>query len=205
MRLTTSLTTLSVLLIFGAATIVAALPQQQPGAVPAEKKRAMNKFDPTDLFPEAKEHGRKERTRRDKNLASPSILASDSSSAGAEPPSASRKNSRRRRSETTGSAKSNPEMAANASPAPTPATASQDSPSPSAVIGRAAVLASPASQTLIASKKASAPSSETSPRGQPLQDSWLSLPVILMLLSLVALALIFALAKLRKQLRGSLN
>ncbi|MEP7339050.1 MAG: hypothetical protein ABI977_15045 [Acidobacteriota bacterium] len=203
MKLTTSLTTLSVLVIFGAATIAAALPQQQSGAVPAEKKRAMNKFDPTDLFPEAKEHGRKERNKRDKNSAS--SLTSNASSAGAEPTSASRKNSRRRRSETTGSAKSKPEMAANASPAPTPATAPQDSPSPNIVMGGAAALTASHPQTLIASNNAPASSSETSLRGQPLQDSWLSLPVILTLLSLVALALIFALAKLRKQLRGSVN
>src|SRR5215210_2141307 len=122
-----SLIALSLLVIFGLAQIVAALPWQQPGlagSVPTEKKRAMNKFDPMDIFPEAKEHGRKERPKRDKNSASPSLLASGKSSNNVEvvdTASASRKSSRRHRSQP--SRPRNPEatLSANAAPAPTPA------------------------------------------------------------------------------------
>ncbi len=205
------------LLIFGAATIVDALPQQQPGTVPAEKKRAMNKFDPADLFPEAKGHDRKERAKRDKKSASPSILASSAPS-GAEPSSTSRKNSRRRRTEEAGSAKSDTRLASNAVTAPalspslgaiqtqpTPTAAMERPSSPNAVMEGAAALTAPPSKPLIASGNSPASSSETSPGRQPQQDSWLSLPVILALLLLVALALIFALAKLMKQFRGSVN
>ena len=199
------------LLIFGAATIDAALPQQQPGAVPAEKKRAMNKFDPTDLFPEAKEHGRKERTKRDKNSALPSLLASNEPSAIVESLTASRKSSRRRRSEAARSAKSETRLAANTTPAATPAPMSTPSlvavqktePTPSAVIGGAAALTTPPPQTLVASN-APVASSETSP-SKPPQYPWLSLPVILTLLSLVALALLVSLAKLMRQFRGPIN
>jgi len=221
MKLKHSLTTLSLLLIFGAATGVSALPQQQPGPVSAEKKRAMSKFDPTDLFPEARDRNKKERARRERNSAQGSILA-NTAPLGTETV-ASRKNSRRRRSEPTGSANSEAKRSANAPPAPaasaaapvpspslvamqkaepTPAAAPGESPSPSAVMGGAAALTSPPSQTLLASSKASA---ETSTRGQSPQNSWLSLPVILALLSLVSLALIFALVKLMKQFRGSVN
>jgi hypothetical protein len=216
------LTTLSLLLIFGAASSVSALPQQQPGPVSAEKKRVMSKFDPTDLFPEAKDRNKKERARREKNSAQGSILASTASS-GAETTVASRRNSRRHRSEPTGSANSEAKRSANAPSAPTdnaatpvpspslvaiqkaeptPDATPSESPSPSAVMGGAAALTSPPSQTLLASSKAPA---ETSPRSQPSQNSWLSLPTILTLLSLVALALIFALVKLMKQFRGSVN
>jgi len=201
MKSTRSLTTLSMLLIFGAATIDAALPQQQPGAVPAEKKRAMNKFDPTDLFPEAKEHGRKERTKRDKNSALPSLLASNEPSAIVESLTASRKSSRRRRSEAARSAKSETRLAANTTPSLV--AVQKTEPTPSAVIGGAAALTTPPPQTLVASN-APVASSETSP-SKPPQYPWLSLPVILTLLSLVALALLVSLAKLMRQFRGPIN
>src|SRR5689334_9910678 len=106
MKSKTSLLALSLLLIFGAATSASALPQQQPGPVSAEKKRAMNKFDPTDLFPEAKDRRTKERTKREKNSPMATILTNNTSSAGAETTLASRRNSRRHRSDTTGSANS---------------------------------------------------------------------------------------------------
>ncbi len=217
------------LLLFGAATIVAAFPHQQAGTVPAEKKRAMNKFDPTDLFPEAREHGRKERTKREKTSSPPSrptgILVGSTSAGPTESTSTSRKNSRHRRSETKQPATAETRLAANAVPAPTPvliapatspslaaiqtqptpvATVEQ-SPSPSAVMGGSAAMTTPPTQTLIASGNSTAAAADTSARKQPSQDSWLSLPVILTLLSLVGLALIFALVKLTKQFRGSVN
>jgi hypothetical protein len=222
MKLKNSLITLSLLLIFGAAASVPALPQHQPGPVSAEKKRAMSKFDPTDLFPEAKDRNKKERARREKNSAQGPFLAS-TASLGAGTTVASRKNSRRHRSEPTSAANSEAKRSVNAPSAPaanaaapvpspslvamqqtqpTPAATPNDSPSPSAVMGGAAALTSSPSQTLLASSKAHA---ETSPSNQPPQNSWLSLPVILTLLSLVALALIFALVKLMKQFRGSVN
>ncbi|MEO6725330.1 MAG: hypothetical protein ABIP14_08510 [Blastocatellia bacterium] len=218
MKIIRSLITLSMLLIFGTATIVDALPQQQPGTVPAEKKRAMNKFDPADLFPEAKDHDRKERTKRDKKSASLSILASSAPS-GAEPSSTSRKNSRHRRTGEARSAKPETRLASNAVTAPPPPSPSlgtiqtqpvptattEQSPSPGAVMAGATALTTPPSQTLIASGNSPASPSETLSRGQPPNNSWLSLPVILTLLLLVALALIFALAKLMKQFRGSVN
>src|SRR5689334_19146512 len=151
MKLKNGLTTLSLLLIFGAATSAAAQPQQ-PGPVSAEKKRALSKFDPTDLFPEAKDRNKKERTRREKNSAQGSILASTASS-GVETTVASRKSSRRHRSEPKGSADSeakrfvnvppaadiaapapSPSLVAMQKPEPTPAATPSESPSPSAVM-----------------------------------------------------------------------
>jgi len=212
-----SLTFLSLLLLSSAVKV---LPQQ---AVPAEKKRVMSKFDPTDIFPEAKERGGKDRTRREKNPATANP-ASDAPPASPENDRMSRRKSRRRSSAVkpevnlAANLEPIPPPAVSATPAsapsnltlqkaePTPAATTFDSASSSGVPGGTTVFNTPqSSQSLSAPGNSSGSSAAFSSEISPSRNTGLSLPVILTLLSLVVLALIFALARLMKQFRRSVN
>lgn len=219
------LTSLSVLLFFGTA---AALPQE---AVSIEKKRAMNKFDPVDVFPEAKEHGRKDRKKREKNSAEPAALASSEPIAESAQPS--RQRLRHRRSKTSNTKNSDVGLVAGLAPAPTPAIGVTAEPrpspammaqttgaasatplpgtiSPNTTMSGTAAQSEPSPQSLVAVDHSStsiiASSSTSSPSlNIPPSQPKLSLPVILSLISVILLLLAIAFAKLMKQVRGSAN
>lgn len=218
MKIPIPLTTLCLLLFFGAVT---ALPQQ---SVPIEKKRAMNNFDPIDVFPEAKEHGRKDRKKREKNPTESTALASNGPTT--EPARPSRQRSRHRRSQSSNAENSEAGLAAGLTPTPTPVISAiavpasspavisqtvgatsaplpRDNLSSNTVMGGASPQTTPPPQSVAAvdNSSSSSPSLSIPPSRQP----GLSLPVILSLISAVLLVLVVALASLMKQVRGSVN
>lgn len=234
MKIRITLTTLSLLFLFSTVTVLSQQLDRAAPAVPAEKKRAMNKFDPVDIFPEAKERGGKDRSKRNENSPQSSILANNPSSVTAEssqPTSPGRQRSRRHRSRESREGNSETALAVNSVAAPTPVVSVTAMPTPSplnptvgatepaplttpsetsssgAVMGGAAAMTTPPSQSLTAVNKPpalSAAASTASSKSLP-GSSHLSLPLILTLISLVSLALIFALVRLTKQFRKSVN
>lgn len=194
MKKTLSISTLFFLLVF----MVAAASAQQP--MSAEKKRAMHKLDPVDIFPQVQERSGKERNL---NKRSANSLTADlsNSSATAEQRTSKRRSSRRHRSsdenlqtdiaanasQTPAITQNNAEPEPMASPAPTP-----DS---SITLNETANNKPAPPQTLAAI--GNPPGS-----GNSSQNSMLSLPIILALLVLVLIALVLAFAKLIRYLRG---
>lgn len=194
MKKTFSISMLFLLLAFG----VAAASAQQP--MSAEKKRAMNKLDPVDIFPQVQERSGKERNQNKRSSTSLTADLSNSSTT-AEQRTSKRRNSRRHRSsdenlqtdiaanasQTPAITQNNAEPEPMASPAPTP-----DS---SITLNETANNKPPPPQTLAAI--GNPPGS-----GNSSQNSMLSLPIILALLVLVLIALVLAFAKLIRYLRG---
>lgn len=225
MKTRTNSTALFLLLLFSAATAFPQQPVPVTPVVPTEKKRAMNKFDPVDIFPEAKERGGKDRNKRSKDSASASTVGNNSfstSDTSGNTPSASRQRSRRRgRSEPDSDKERNSESVLAAAPAatPTPAVEPAASPTPApanvvaeasptatpsepvSVMGGAASLTTPPSRPLVAANQSSAvPASAATGK-----NAGLSLPIILTLISVVLLALIVAVTRLMKQVRKAAN
>lgn len=192
--------TISTLLLLLALTVAAAIPQQP---ISAEKKSAMHKLDPVDVFPQVQERSGKDRNRnnRPSNSASADLTSNSSKE---KPPAGSRRNSRRRNSS---EARLPTDLAANVSPTPTPATEKQSiEPEP---------MASPAAtpDSIVAVGETS--SNNAAPPPQTLtaignlpessggnRDPLLSLPIILALLGVVLIVLVLVFAKLIRYLRG---
>lgn len=201
---------------------LAAFPQQP---VTGEKKRAMSKFDPTDIFPEAHERGGKDRNKRERTspqATGNSILASTETTTTKESGSSSRRNSRRKRSAapepetpatdlavaTTPTSSSTPSQLPTQLPAGTSAaTTATAEPSPTITDAAASTTTATESGSTaapVASQPLTAMNLQPAPpitNGSQLPKSGLSLPVILTLLSVVLLALILVLTKLAKQFR----
>ncbi|MFN0107259.1 MAG: hypothetical protein ACKVZH_00270, partial [Blastocatellia bacterium] len=165
---------------------------QQP--VSPEKKRAMNKLDPVDIYPQLQERSGRERNRNKQasnsaDTTQPNLSSESGTSAN------SNRNSRRHSAK-----KSLPaELAITATPAPAiapPEPVATASPDSSVALGIAANAQStlpPQTMTALGNL----PSSDNQ------RNTLLSLPIILALLVLVLIALVFAFAKLIRYLRGS--
>lgn len=199
MKKTLSISTLLFLLVL---SISAATPQQP---ISAEKKSAMHKLDPVDIFPQAQERSGKDRNRNNR----PSISASadlTNNSLKAEQRANSRRNSRRRNSSEE---RLPTHLAANANPTPTPAIGTHNTQTEPATT--ASPIATPDSSVAIgetASNKAAPPPQTLAAIGNLPEsgggnrNSVLSLPIILALLVLILIMLVFVFAKLIRYLRG---
>lgn len=185
-----TLATSPILAVLFACSVAVASPQQP---VSPEKKSAMNKLDPVDIYPQLQERSGKDRNRN-KQTSNSTAANQPNTSPQSDTPANSRRNSRRRSAE-----KSLPaELAITTTPTPaiTPpepvATASPDS---SAALGETANNQStPPPQTM--TELGNLPSNNNQ------RNALLPLPIILALLVLVLIALIFAFAKLIRYLRG---
>jgi hypothetical protein len=177
------------LLSLSSAVVVAMARPQQP--IPEEKKRAMHRLDPVDIFPEAQDRGRDRQRKTDERNAQD-------------------KKSTRQPPRT-------PSLSSGVTPAQSPSAAM----SPTPVATPAVAVAAPASApTADAAPRASltsastaisrpsdsagaAPASNRDPLDQSRQQSGLSLPVLLGLFTLVLFTLVFAVLKLLRHLRGA--
>lgn len=175
-------------------------------SVPEEKKRAMHKLDPIDIFPQVQERGDQGRNRdkRTSNNEVSTVLANESESS--QSGKTSRRNSRRKIAlPETGTA----DLAGTVSPPPTPLTVSETSsaaattatPDLSTSTGSVGERASSAAstQTLAAMNTSPLPSNVAA------KDQALPLPIILALLVLVLVMLIFVFTKLIRYLRNPVS
>lgn len=196
----------STLLLSLSFSIYASIPQQP---MSPEKKSAMHKLDPVDIFPQVRERSGTDRNRNNRATKSSTESASPeltSNSSERETRSRSRKNSRGRRS----TEESLPtDLAVNAIATPTPAIGSQSAtPEPIATASPTTTTDSSVALAEPASKKADPPPQTLAAMG-PLRDDGiggqnklLSLPIILALLVIVLIALVLVFAKLVRYLRG---
>lgn len=194
------------ILLFAASFFVfftnAAFAQQ---SVPEEKKRAMHKLDPIDIFPQVQERGdqRRNRDKRTSNNEDSTVLAneSESSSKG----KASRRKSRKKNDlpETSPT-----DLAGTVSPSPTPLMASETSSVTTATpdlststgsTGEKVNSAASSTQTLAAMNTSPLPSNVAA------KDQTLPLPIILALLVLVLVMLILVFTKLIRYLRNPVS
>ncbi len=190
--------TIPTLILALALSISAATPQQP---MSAEKKSAMHKLDPVDIFPQVQERSGKDRNRNNRSSNSASAnLANNSSKT--EPRANSRRNSRRRH---PSEEKLPTDLAANSTPTPTIAAQSAGS-EPAA-----SPTATPDSIVAVgetANNRTAQPPQTLAAIGNPPGSSdgnrnpLLSLPIILALLVLVLIVLVLVFAKLIRYLRG---
>ena len=192
-------------LSFFFAGLVAASAQQP---VPEEKKRAMHKLDPIDIFPQVQERGGRERGRDKRASFEPAEDSSKSANNN------SRRNSRKRESSSETSAT---DLAGNAAPLPTPtiitdaatpaisAVTPEQPPSPATrpdsqvALGERSNSSVPSSQTMAAMNTSPMPTNDSS------KNHLLPLPLILALLVLVLVMLILVFTKLIRYLRGPVS
>lgn len=209
----------SLLLLWGGISVFAALPQQP---VPAEKKRIMNKFDPVDIFPEAKERARKTHGKREKIREQKDLSVANGESPNPGPASSGRRKSRHRKSSPAAPETSKPGVNIAAVVVPTPTIPSDGIITPPSPKGANQVLnvqpASPGGTTRPApqfdnpsrnmtttdSTFSSGAASAISPKS-PSRRPLLSLPILLTLLSAVLLAFILVLTSLFRQVRKPIN
>jgi len=178
MKKTTTISTLSCLLLLSVALCVdAAMP---PQAVSAEKRRAMNKLDPSDIFSEARES-----------------------------PAGNRKNNRKSRRqkseapETEAATAVSTGQAAIASPSATPGETAEPaaSPTPIAIVGETGWNTPSSSKRNLEATNAALSSLDAGGQSSHL----LSLPVALGLFVMVLATLVFVFVKMLKNIRGSVN
>ncbi len=198
--------TTAILLLSLSFSVYGLIPQQP---MSPEKKSAMHKLDPVDIFPQVRERSGTDRNRNNhssKSSTGPASTESANSSSQRETRSRSRKNSRGRHSP----AESLPtNLAVNASASPTPAIGSiSATPEPTATGLPAATSDSTVALAEPVSKKADPPPqtlaamSTLRDDGIGGQNKLLSLPIILALLVIVLIALVLVFAKLIRYLRG---
>lgn len=173
--------TISILLL---SLLAGAAYAQQP--VPAEKKRALHKFDPLDIFPEAREERRSQRAGGDAQPApdAPANRATDERRSA-------RRERRHRNTSLAARFTPTPALIAAANPAPTPALAPLPAPSPK-------------TETVVTLTQPS-PASAAQSLAAPARGTGLSLPLVLTLFAVLLLALIVVFVKLTKQLRSRTN
>ncbi|MGH9799216.1 MAG: hypothetical protein ACRD82_02540 [Blastocatellia bacterium] len=192
--------TISSLLLLLALSISAAIPQQ---TMTPEKKSAMHKLDPVDLFPQVRERSGKDRNRNNRSSNSGSADLTNNSSEP-EPRASSRRNSRRRHSSERGLPT---DSAAITTPTPAPTTLNSE-PEPTATASPAVTPDSSIAVGETTDNKAVPPPQTLAAMGNlPAsggnhRNPILSLPIILVMLALVLIALVFAFAKLIRFLRG---
>ncbi len=173
-------------------------------SVPEEKKRAMHKLDPIDIFPQVQERGDQGRNRdkRTSNNEGSTVLANESESSNTG--KTSRRNSRRKNDSPETSAA---ELAGNVAPSPTPmtigetaATAATSSTPDLPVSVEERTNPATSSQTLAAMNTSALPSNVPTTK-----DQTLPLPVTLALLALVLVMLILVFTKLIRYLRNPVS
>ncbi len=191
-----------------------AISPQQP--VPEEKKRAMHKLDPIDIFPQVQERGGRERNR-DKRASSndaSAILANESANAASN--SSSKRSSRKKNSSPE---TSTTDLANTANQLPTPSVISDNSTATATAINsqsqaspvtaaqsqpdfteKANSTTAASSQTLAAMNTSPIPSTAAASK-----DSALPLPIILALLVIVLTMLILVFTKLIRYLRNPVS
>ena len=176
-------------------------------SVPEEKKRAMHKLDPIDIFPQVQERGEQGRNRdkRTSNNEGSTILANESESS--QSGKMSRRNSRRKNNlpETVTA-----DLAGTVSPSPTPLTVSEAS-------SAAATTAKPdlststgstgerANSTAASTQTLAAMNTSPLPSNVAAKDQTLPLPIILALLVLVLVMLILVFTRLIRYLRNPVS
>lgn len=177
---------------------------QQP--ISPEKKSAMHKLDPVDIFPQVRERSGTDRSRNNRSAKnSPESVSSEltGNSSEREIRSRSRKHSRGRHE----AASTN--LAVKGTASPTPILESPGAtPEPSATILPAATPDSSAVLAETTSKKLDPPPQTLAAMGNLQgdaiggQNKLLSLPMILVLLVIVLIAVVLVFAKLIRYLRG---
>ncbi len=192
-------TTIRLIILSGLLFSSAALAAFAQQSIPPEKRRAMHKFDPIDIFPEAQDRGR-DKNRRNRKQSQETQVSSSVGTApdgAAETEQTGRDKSLRKKS-SPATAGATLEAAATPGPSP-PAGASptvKTSPTTSPLTS-----AGVSSSTLAATN--ARPDSSASLSGQAGVSSLWSLPVILGLFGLVLATLIGLVFALMKQLRKS--
>ncbi len=189
---------LTVILLLSLSFSVYGSVPQQP--ISPEKKSAMHKLDPVDIFPQVRERSGTDRNRNNRSAKNSTESVSSaliSNSSDREKRSRSRKHSRGRH-ETVST-----DLAANGTASPTPILESPGAtPEPSATPDSSLVLAETTSKKLDPPPQtlaAMGPLPGDAIRGQ---NKLLSLPIILALLVIVLIALVLVFAKLIRYLRG---
>jgi cobalamin biosynthesis Mg chelatase CobN len=172
--------------------------------VPEEKKRAMHKLDPIDIFPQVQERGDQGRNRdkRASNNEGSTVLANESERSNTS--KTSRRNSRRKDDSPETSAA---DLAGNVAPSPTPLAMNETA--STATTGATADLSASveertnpvaSSQTLAAMNTSALPSNVTTSK-----DQTLPLPVTLALLALVLVMLVLVFTRLIRYLRNPVS
>lgn len=187
---------ISILLLLFTLSVVAAIPQQP---ITAEKKSAMHKLDPVDIFPQVQERSGKDRNR---NNGSNTALAKDSSQS--EPRTSKSRHSRRRHSSKE---KLSTDLADLATSIPTPAIAAnktepEPTASPAATPDSIVAVGETANNNLAPPPQTLAAVGNLPESGNGNRTPLLSLPIILALLVLVLIVLVLVFAKLIRYLRG---
>ena len=193
----------STLLLSLSFSIYASIPQQP---MSPEKKSAMHKLDPVDIFPQVRERSGSERNRNNRATKSSTESASPQLTSNAsekETRSRSRKHSRGRHESVS------TDLAANGTASPTPIIESSGATlEPTATVLPAATPDSSPALAETASKKIDPPPQTLAAMGNLQEDALggqnklLSLPIILALLVIVLIALVLLFAKLVRYLRG---
>lgn len=196
---------ISTILFLFAFSVQASIPQQP---MTPEKKSAMHRLDPVDIFPQVKERGGPAPTRNNRSAKNaPGTNSSEVASATSqqELPARSRKHSRSRRSSeevlATDLATTNasPPIAPESQGATAQPTATV---LPAATPDSSVALAEPASKTVDPPPQTLAAMGSLHESGTGDQNKLLSLPLILVLLVIVLFALVLVFAKLIRYLRG---
>lgn len=187
---------------------LAAAYAQQP--VTEERKRAMHKLDPIDIFPQVQERGGRERGRDKKTSNDVASAPADESDKTAKNGN-SRRNSRRRNSSSetlatdlannpgslpTPAAIANNNASAEIAATPEPQTALAANPNSPILAGENNNVNVRSSQTMVALNTSPIPINDAS------KNHTLSLPIILALLVMVLVMLILVFTKLIRYLRG---